>query len=240
MKKAISLLSAVACALVMSVSALAQSNPAGEWDVTMNTPGGPQNFKAVFKVDGEKLTGEIKRGNAPQGLPAQGTIKGADIQFTYNVKYQDNDLAITMTGKLDGDSMKGTVSFGGFAEDEWSAKRANGSAAASASAATQVAAGGSIDVTGVWDAEVQTDQGSGNPTFTLKQDGEKLTGKYKGMLGESDLTGTVKNGQIEFSYKISGQVEGVVTVTGTTDGKTMSGKIKLAELGEGKITGKKK
>lgn len=238
MKKIFGLLSVLACAVVLSATGLAQSAAAGEWDVTMNTPGGPQSFKAVLKVDGEKLTGELKRGNAPQGLPLQGTVKGADVQFTYTVKYQDNDLAITMTGKLDGDSMKGTVSFGGFAEDEWSAKRSGGASAAVPAA--QPSNGGAVDVTGAWDAEVQTEQGSGNPTFTFKQDGEKLTGRYKGMLGESDLTGTVKNGQIEFSYKVSGQVEGTVTVSGTTDGKTFKGKIKLGDLGEGTITGKKK
>jgi hypothetical protein len=58
-------------------------------------------------------------------------------------------------------------------------------------------------------------------------------------LGESDLTGTVKGDKIEFSFKVSGQVEGVVTYTGTTDGKTMKGKVNLAGMGEGTFSGKK-
>jgi hypothetical protein len=229
----------ISFAIILCASALAQSPAAGEWDVAMNTPGGVQNFKAVLKIDGEKLTGELKR--ATGSLPVEGTAKGKEVMFSYTVKYNDNDLKITMSGTVDGDAMKGAVDFGGFAQDEWSAKRASGAAAAAPStpAAPPAASGGAIDVSGAWSVEVQTDAGSGSPSFTFKQDGEKLTGRYKGLLGESDLTGTVKGDKIEFSYKVSGQVEGIVVCTGTTDGKTMKGKISLAGLGEGTFTGKK-
>ncbi|MBL8187613.1 MAG: hypothetical protein JNK38_06375, partial [Acidobacteria bacterium] len=159
---------------------------------------------------------------------------GNDIQFSYTVNYNGNDLVLTMSGKVDGDTIKGTVSFGGMAEDEWSAKRAGAAAPASS------ASNAKVDITGAWDVEVQTDQGAGNPAFTFKQDGEKLTGNYKGLLGESTLTGTVKGDKIEFSFKVSGQLEGTVTYTGTTDGKTMKGKVSLAGMGEGTFTGKKK
>lgn len=98
------------------------ANVAGEWDVAMNTPGGVRNFKVIFQVDGEKLSGTVKR--SAGDVPLTGTIKGNDIQFGYTVKYGDNDLAITMSGKVDGDAMAGTVSFAGQAEDQWSAKRA--------------------------------------------------------------------------------------------------------------------
>ena len=50
-----------------------------------------------------------------------------------------------------------------------------------------------VDVTGKWLFNVQTDAGSGTPTVTLKQDGEKLTGHYSSQnFGEQELTGTVK------------------------------------------------
>ncbi|MEP7343377.1 MAG: hypothetical protein ABI977_36975 [Acidobacteriota bacterium] len=235
MKKLRSVLSVFAFMAAMAVAALAQSPAAGEWDFAMNTPGGVRNFKGVLKVDGEKLTGTIGRDTGT--LPLTGTAKGNDIQFSYTVKYNDNDLVLTLTGKVDGDTMKGTVSFGGMAEDEWSAKRA-GAAAAVAPAASSMT--NAVNVTGAWDVEVQTDQGSFNPAFTFKQDGEKLTGSYKGALGESTLTGTVKGDKIDFSFKATAQVEGTVTYTGTTDGKTMKGKLSLAGMGEGTFTGKKK
>ncbi len=100
--------------------------------------------------------------------------------------------------------------------------------------------GDKVDITGSWDFEVQTEAGTGNPTFTFKQEGEKLTGKYQGLFGEADLTGTVKGNQVEFSFKVTSQVEGTVTYTGTTDGKTMKGKVSLPGVGEGTFTGKKR
>ena len=100
--------------------------------------------------------------------------------------------------------------------------------------------GDKIDVTGDWDVAVETSEGSGNPSFSFKQDGEKLTGKYKGLFGEADVTGTVKGDKVEFSFRVSAQIEGVITYTGTTDGKTMKGKVDLAGAAEGTFIGKKK
>lgn len=97
-----------------------------------------------------------------------------------------------------------------------------------------------VDVTGTWDFQVETQQGSGTPVFTFKQEGEKLTGQYKGLLGEAALTGTVKGNAIEFSFKVSGDVEGTLVYTGTVDGDTAKGKVKFADLGDGTWTGKKR
>lgn len=95
---------------------------AGEWTASMNTPGGPRPFGLIFKVDGEKLTGTVKRSSGD--VPLEGTIKGKDITFSYTITYNENVLSLFFSGKVDGDSMCGTVSFGGNAEDSWSAKRA--------------------------------------------------------------------------------------------------------------------
>ena len=95
---------------------------AGDWDASMNTPGGARPFKLSFKVEGEKLSGTVGRSNGD--VPLQGTIKGSDINFAYTINYNGHDLELFFSGKGDGDSMSGTVSFGGNAEDEWSARRA--------------------------------------------------------------------------------------------------------------------
>lgn len=110
-------------ALVLSVGvAVAQTSVAGEWDGSFNTPGGARPFKLTFVVDGEKLTGTAKR---PTGdVPITGTIKGDAINFSYTISYGGNDLTLIYSGKVAGDSMSGTVSFGGNAEESWTAKRA--------------------------------------------------------------------------------------------------------------------
>jgi hypothetical protein len=255
MKRLVSVLAVLGLLFTLDAFALAQSGTgssgaAGDWDVALNTPGGVRNLKATFKIEGEKLTGSIKgeRGD----LPIEGSVKGKEIKFSYTVKYMDNDLLITMTGNLEGDTIKGAVDFNGFAQDEWSAKRASAAAGAGSSAVAAAAQPKStdpksndpkssekIDITGAWILQVETQMGSGSPSFTFKQEGEKLTGTYKGLFGELDLTGTVKGDQVEFSFKVSGQLDGTVTYTGTTDGKEMKGKTKFAELGEGTFTGKK-
>jgi hypothetical protein len=102
----------------------------------------------------------------------------------------------------------------------------------------QVAA--AADVTGTWIMAVETGAGSGSPTFILVQKGEALSGSYKGQLGEAQVTGTVKGDEVIIEYKVDGQAGSLaVKYSGKTDGKTMSGKVSLGQLGEGTFTGTK-
>jgi hypothetical protein len=96
------------------------------------------------------------------------------------------------------------------------------------------------DVTGTWIMSVETSAGSGTPTFILVQKGEALSGSYKGQLGEAQVAGTVKGDQVTIEYKVDGQGQSLaVKYSGKTDGKTMSGKVSLGQLGEGTFTGTK-
>jgi hypothetical protein len=100
-----------------------------------------------------------------------------------------------------------------------------------------------IDVTGAWAFEVQTQAGTGTPQVTFKQDGEKLTGRYSSsVLGDADLTGSVKGQAIEFSLTANVQGNSLsVTYRGTVeDNNTMKGKVDFAGMGEGNFSGKRK
>jgi hypothetical protein len=110
-------------------------------------------------------------------------------------------------------------------------------------AAAQTQAPATIDVTGAWAFEVQTQAGAGAPQVTFKQDGENLTGHYSSaLLGEADLKGTVKGQAIEFSLTLNVQGNSLeVTYSGTIeDNRTMKGKVSFAGMGEGTFTGKRK
>ena len=97
------------------------------------------------------------------------------------------------------------------------------------------------NVTGEWSFEVTTDQGSGTPTITFKQDGEKLTGKYAGQLGNADLTGTVKGNAIHFTFSIDVQgQQAPVTYDGTVEKNTMKGKLDIGGMVNGTFTATKK
>ncbi|HKB13391.1 MAG TPA: hypothetical protein VKD69_22150 [Vicinamibacterales bacterium] len=99
-----------------------------------------------------------------------------------------------------------------------------------------------VDVTGKWLFNVETAAGSGTPTITLKQDGEKLTGHYSGQFGEIDgVTGTIKGR--DFTFKFAADAQGTnieFTYTGTVEGSdALKGKVNIAGVGDGTFTAKK-
>jgi hypothetical protein len=101
-------------------------------------------------------------------------------------------------------------------------------------------AGPAADISGTWDFAVETAMGPGHPLFTFKQEGEKLTGSYRGAFGEAPLTGTLKDGIATFSIKVNAAGrEATITYTGTVEGTAMKGKVVLGTFSEGTFTGKK-
>ena len=98
------------------------------------------------------------------------------------------------------------------------------------------------DVSGSWDAQVETSGGSGAPSFVLKQEGEKLTGSYSGALGQAQLTGTVKGDAIEFSFEVSpaGDKAKVIYKGTIKSPASMGGTVAIEGLGEGTWTATKR
>jgi hypothetical protein len=99
------------------------------------------------------------------------------------------------------------------------------------------------NITGTWIFEVMTDAGTGTPTVTLKQEGEKLTGHYSSAtLGEADLTGTVKGKDVTFNFMadLQGQQAPVTYKCTIESASSMKGTIDIAGLAGGTFTGKKK
>jgi hypothetical protein len=127
---------AFAASIMMAGSGLAQPSPAtvaGDWDVTVQSPQGTTNVLVTLKQDGEKVDGLFK---SPLGeLPFTGTLVGSEMKFTFQFPVDGQPLAITMTGKVEGDAITGKADFGGFAEGDWSAKRAKPGAGAPPAAA---------------------------------------------------------------------------------------------------------
>jgi len=96
------------------------------------------------------------------------------------------------------------------------------------------------NVSGNWKLTFETPNGPGGPSVVLKQEGEKLTGTYKGRFGESPLEGTVKGKDIKFTVKVNAQGQEVlVEYAGAVEGDTMKGKVKFGDMGEADFTGKK-
>jgi hypothetical protein len=99
------------------------------------------------------------------------------------------------------------------------------------------------NVTGVWAFTVESAAGTGTPTVTFKQEGEKLTGHYSSQLvGEAELAGSVKGQAIDFT--VAGEIMGIkieLKFEGTVDANdSMKGKLSAGELGDGTFTAKRK
>lgn len=123
------LLAFALAALAAAPTASAQTavNVAGEWNATMNTPGGSRAFKVVFVQQGDSLSGTVRR--ATGDVPLQGKVKGYDVTFQYTIDYGGNALTLVVSTVVTGDSMKGSIDLGGVTE-AFSAERAAGGASA--------------------------------------------------------------------------------------------------------------
>ena len=232
--------------LLVASMALAQSpSVVGSWDLVTKTPQGDMPSVLTIKQEGGKLaaSGKSARGERSYDSVA---LTGSDIKLVMTIQFQGADMVLTYTGKVDKDGMKGEVDFGGLAQGEWSAvlhkEMGAGSGTGSGAGAGSGSGSGSAsgNISGVWNAAVETSQGTGNPVFTFKQEGEKITGNYKGTFGEAPLTGTLKGNEISFSFKVNVQGQSAdLSYTGKVDGNNMKGKAKLGDFGEADWTAKK-
>jgi len=95
----------------------------GAYNVTIELPNMTANPSIVLKQDGEKLTGEYV--SAQYGkFPIAGTVKGADVSFSFAMNVEGNGLNVTYTGTVDKDGViKGSVAYGDMMSGTFSASR---------------------------------------------------------------------------------------------------------------------
>lgn len=105
------LTSLVAAVLLTSaVFVSAQSTVAGNWTLTFNTPNGSRETAAVFKVDGETLTGTLTSDMGEMAF--KGKTKDNTFTISLDVQTQNGTLTIGITGEVTGDTLKGVMDFG--------------------------------------------------------------------------------------------------------------------------------
>ncbi len=96
---------------------------------------------------------------------------------------------------------------------------------------------GAADLTGSWACSVETDAGSGSPSFTLKQTGADLTGRYSGQLGDADVKGKVDGEKFTFSFPAG---DSSVVYAGTLGTEGLKGTVDLAGQAKGTFSCKRK
>jgi len=113
--------------LWMAVFALTASaaDISGNWKATAEGPNGMMERTFVFKVDGQKLTGETTSSFVGKSTIMDGKVDGDNVTFTITVRFQDNEMKLNYKGKASGNEIKFTVENpAGGPTLEWLAKRA--------------------------------------------------------------------------------------------------------------------
>jgi hypothetical protein len=220
--------------LLVTAPAFAQTNIAGDWEVTLLAPTGPNTFTVTLKQDGEKVAGTLK--NRQGELPFQeGTLTGDELKFAFSVPFQGTPLQITLTGKVKGETIEGKADFGGMAEGDWTAKRVDPNAVAAAPAApaaaepaTNGSAVSSVGIAGKWDVTFMTPQGEFPATATLTDEGGKLSGTFASQMGQVPVSGTLagkvltltlvaESPQGSMNVSMTGELSGDAIVNGKAD-----------------------
>ena len=94
----------------------------GKWLFTVTSSAGTGTPTVTLKQQGDSLTGHY----SSQLLGEQdllGTVKDLSFSFTIHAEVQGTPLTAIYKGTLEGDSMKGTVDFGGLGSGTFTGKR---------------------------------------------------------------------------------------------------------------------
>lgn len=109
----------VLCAGVL----VAEANVTGNWELTITSSRGERTSQAEFSQDAEALA-VIMEGRQGSKMEAKGSVKGSDIEWTVRRETERGTFEMIYKGKIEGDTMSGTVQFGTRGSGRWSAERA--------------------------------------------------------------------------------------------------------------------
>ena len=99
------------------------ADPSGQWTASFDTQIGQQDYTYEFKAEGGKLTGMAKSKMGETAIQ-EGRVDGDKISFVEIFKFNDMDIRIVYTGKINGDEIAFTRQVAEFATEQLVAKRA--------------------------------------------------------------------------------------------------------------------
>lgn len=96
-------------ALLFSLGTVSASDPiTGKWTFVFDTEGGPREFTADLKLDGDKVTGKFA-----EKADVKGTFKDQKINLAFPFQSDEANMTdtLTITGKLEKDTLTGDWGF---------------------------------------------------------------------------------------------------------------------------------
>ncbi|QQS47946.1 MAG: amidohydrolase family protein [Acidobacteriota bacterium] len=96
----------------------------GRWMLNVNSPNGNVEATLSLSQSGSGLTGEIQTPFGPASI-SNGRVEGNNVTFSYSLNVQGQQLEVTARGKIDGNSISGTMEAGGQSFDFTGMRRPN-------------------------------------------------------------------------------------------------------------------
>ena len=96
-------------ALLFTFKPVSASDPiTGKWNFVFDTEGGPREFTAALKLDGDKVTGKFA-----DKADVKGTFKEEKINLAFPFQSDEANMTdtLTITGKLEKGTLAGDWSF---------------------------------------------------------------------------------------------------------------------------------
>ncbi|MYE22985.1 MAG: hypothetical protein F4Y01_03435 [Gammaproteobacteria bacterium] len=94
------------------------------------------------------------------------------------------------------------------------------------------------NVDGTWNVTTNTPMGAQKGTLTLAADGEKLTGTISGAQGATDIqSGAVDGNDVSWKLDITSPMPMTLEFSGSVDGDSISGNVKLGAFGNATFEG---
>ena len=97
------------------------ANVSGNWTISIQGERGARTETMSIQQDGKTLSGSVQDDRGKEDL--QGTIEGSNIRLTISMNTPRGPMTLEYSGKLNGDSMKGTIKNPLGNNASWSAKR---------------------------------------------------------------------------------------------------------------------
>ena len=119
----------VACAVLLAASTAQAGDPTGSWKWTLKTPTGDSvDVSLTLELRDGKLTGNYSSPLGPAPI-TDASFKDETVAFAVLREFDGNKFTVKYIGKLEGDSIKGSIDFPGFggndpAKLDWNATRA--------------------------------------------------------------------------------------------------------------------
>lgn len=88
------------------------------------------------------------------------------------------------------------------------------------------------DVAGHWTLSIDMNVGVAKPTIEIKQNGQTITGTYRGRYGDFPIVGSLDGRGIAFSFTMKGGRRISFTGEVAANGQTMRGEAEMAEMGD--------